>query len=677
MKKVFLYIAILMGMLAQTGYCIDNEPDGMPDDWETTYGLNTSIDDSLFDLDNDGLTNIMEYQKNTYPNDSDSDNDGLLDGQEVAHAISFAVNSYTANTQDTPAVASSSDRYLICWSSTNQDGDGLGIYGQFFAEDSEKIGSEFKANTTTTGNQYYPMAEQAGDSYLIAWAGKSQTIKSDGKYGQILDNNGMVTGSEFFIDSYITKLDKPLLANNGSEYAVIGCSHHGDSTWDIISANIFASDGTSIASSIQVNSTTSGNHWYPHIASNGSGYMVVWFTDAGQDGSSHGIFGQLLDGSGNKIGSQIQINSYTTDSQWYPNIASNGTNYMVAWDSVGQDGSLRGIYGQIISATGAKIGNEIPINTTTQYDQYQPSIAATDSTYLVVWTNNLYDPTKGSDVYAQCISSTGEKRGKEFIVNSIISANQELRHVIAGKNYFLVIWDSLDLSSNETQGLFGSFFDSYGNRIGETFQLSSQPVGNIDVAVIGDQFCVAYPKVNENKDIEATITNVTFSTNPLAADSDSDFMPDGWEIENILNPLLNDADDDPDNDGLNNLEEHSNNTDPHNPDTDNDGMLDGDEITAETDPNNPQSRFAITNISSLPAGNIAVTWSGSDNPSTPYKIRWFQSLDSQGDSIDPDNDSFSMTGDIRTWVDEGDNDATPPREAPSSSSMRFYQVYIQ
>ena len=677
MKKAFFYICIMMLVITSPVYCIDNEPDGMPDDWETTYGLNTSLDDSLLDMDHDGLTNIIEYQKGTYPNDPDSDNDGLLDGQEVAHSISFDVNTYTPNTQETPVVVSSTDRYLISWSSIDQDGASGGIYSQLFAQTSEKIGSELKVNTTTTGNQYFPMAAQAGDSYLVTWAGKSQTVKSDGKYAQLLDNNGMPTGNEFLIDNYISNLDKPIIASNGSRYAVIGWTNNANNTWDTISANIFASDGTPIATSIQVNSTTSGNHWYPHIASNGSSFMVVWFTDGGQDGDSHGVFGQLIDESGNKIGSQIQINSYTTNSQWYPNVASNGSNYMVVWDSVEQDGDMRGIYGQIISETGDKIGDEILINTTTQHDQYQPSIAAIDSTYLVAWTNHANDTSLRTDVYAQCISGTGIKKGSEFLVNSILSANQNPRNVIAGENYFLVLWDSWDSSSNDTIGLFGSFFDPYGNRIGETFQLTTQLIGNDSVATIGDQFCIAYPKFSVNWDMEAIITNVSFATNPLAPDSDTDFIPDGWEIANILNPLQNDADDDPDNDGLSNLEEHLNNTDPHNPDTDNDGILDSDEITAETDPNNPQSVFAITGISSLPTGNIAVTWSGSDNPSTPYKIRLFNSLDNQGESIDPDNDSVSLSGNKHTWLDEGDNDATTPREAPSSSSMRFYQIYIQ
>jgi hypothetical protein len=39
----------------------DADSDGMPDDWENTYGLNVAVNDSAQDPDNDGYTNIEEY----------------------------------------------------------------------------------------------------------------------------------------------------------------------------------------------------------------------------------------------------------------------------------------------------------------------------------------------------------------------------------------------------------------------------------------------------------------------------------------------------------------------------------------------------------------------------------------------------------------------------------------
>ena len=39
--------------------------------------------DAKHDSDNDGLTNLQEYQNDTNPTDEDSDDDGLNDGEEI------------------------------------------------------------------------------------------------------------------------------------------------------------------------------------------------------------------------------------------------------------------------------------------------------------------------------------------------------------------------------------------------------------------------------------------------------------------------------------------------------------------------------------------------------------------------------------------------------------------
>jgi hypothetical protein len=47
----------------------DTDSDGMHDSWETTYGLDPSVDDANDNPDGDGLTNLQEYQQGYDPGD--------------------------------------------------------------------------------------------------------------------------------------------------------------------------------------------------------------------------------------------------------------------------------------------------------------------------------------------------------------------------------------------------------------------------------------------------------------------------------------------------------------------------------------------------------------------------------------------------------------------------------
>lgn len=72
----------------------DTDNDGLPDDWEIANSLDPNDDGSTdFDMgadgdpDIDGSTNLQEFQRGTDPQDEDSDNDNIFDGNETDTGI--------------------------------------------------------------------------------------------------------------------------------------------------------------------------------------------------------------------------------------------------------------------------------------------------------------------------------------------------------------------------------------------------------------------------------------------------------------------------------------------------------------------------------------------------------------------------------------------------------------
>ena len=70
----------------------DDDNDGMSDTYEIANGLLPLVDDAAGDLDEDGLTNLEEFQLGSSANNTDSDGDGLTDDVEVAQGRNPAVN---------------------------------------------------------------------------------------------------------------------------------------------------------------------------------------------------------------------------------------------------------------------------------------------------------------------------------------------------------------------------------------------------------------------------------------------------------------------------------------------------------------------------------------------------------------------------------------------------------
>jgi hypothetical protein len=64
-------------------YKIDTDKDGIPDEYEILHAQNPVVPDATEDPDSDGLTNAMEFQKQTEPEKPDTDLDSIPDGEEI------------------------------------------------------------------------------------------------------------------------------------------------------------------------------------------------------------------------------------------------------------------------------------------------------------------------------------------------------------------------------------------------------------------------------------------------------------------------------------------------------------------------------------------------------------------------------------------------------------------
>jgi len=384
---------------------------------------------------------------------------------QLAVGAEFQVNSYTTNRQYRSAVASdASGGFVVVWASVGQDGSNGGVFGQRFNGSGVPQGSEFQVNSHTTSIQMWPaVASDPNGNFVVVWESYNQDgALTWGVFGQRFDAAGLPQGSEFQVNSYELRNRRPAVASDANgNFVVVWGSFRQDASfsWGVFGQR-FNAAGLPQGGDFQVNSYTTSYQRYPTVASDANGnFVVVWQSD-GQDGSTWGVFGQRFNADGLPQGGEFQVNSYTTDRQSYPAVASDPDgNFVVVWESYSQDGSPTwGVFGQRFDAAGLPQGSEFQVNSYTTGIQRFPS-AASDAVgnFVVVWHSDGQDGSHYG-VFGQRFDAAGAPQGNEFQVNSYITSGQQHAAVSANPNGdFVVVWQS-DLQDGWSEGIFGKRF---------------------------------------------------------------------------------------------------------------------------------------------------------------------------------------------------------------------------
>ena len=84
-----------------------------------------------------------------------------------------------------------------------------------------------------------------------------------------------------------------------------------------IYARLYHADGTPRTGEFRVNTYTTDNQVDASVAMDAAGDFVVAWQSYGQDGSGYGIYAQRYNAAGVAQGSEFQVNTYTTGNQAY------------------------------------------------------------------------------------------------------------------------------------------------------------------------------------------------------------------------------------------------------------------------------------------------------------------------------------------------------------------------
>jgi len=274
------------------------------------------------------------------------------------------VSSFEGAGQRDPAVAAlAGGGAVIIWSSYEQDGDLQGVFGQRFSSEGAKLGGEFQVNQNYFYNQRSPdVAALPSGGFITVWVDEAYRGVSQASGPQGYDNDGAGGGERYDVD-------------------VIG--------------RVYGADGSPRGDSFKINSSalTCGT---PRLSTDAlGGYAVVWSgrskafrVAATQDQENWDIYSRVFAADGSAVTADAKVNEHAFGDQFLPRVACVGSEHLVVWSSLKQDGSFEGVYGRTLNVEGVFSGPETLVNTTTLNRQLYPCVSSDrDRRFLVVWSS--------------------------------------------------------------------------------------------------------------------------------------------------------------------------------------------------------------------------------------------------------------------------------------------------
>ena len=264
----------------------------------------------------------------------------------------------------------------------------------------------------------------------------------------------------------------------------------------VVVSNTAWAEPLRIGREFRVNTYTTSLQLIPSVGVAGNGDFIVAWQSAGQDRSYGGIFARRFASIGTALDTtDFQVNTYTTDYQYEPSVgvATSG-DFVVTWTSYGQDGSGNGIFARRFASTGSPLDmTDFQVNTHTTFPQYRSSVGvASSGDFVVTWMSQDQDGS-GTGIFARRFDSSGTSLdATEFLVNTYTAAFQGSPSVgVAPSGDFVVAWMS-NGQAVPYWGVFARRFSSTGVALDTAeFQVNtsttySQVLPSVSVAPSGD-----------------------------------------------------------------------------------------------------------------------------------------------------------------------------------------------
>lgn len=352
--------------------------------------------------------------------------------------------------------------------------------------------TETLVNTYYLGNQnhnYHPkaIAPMADGGYVVVWtSANNQDGSNTGIYMQRFDAYGVKVGIEQRVNTTTADAQNyPQIATlSDGSYVVSWTSNLQDGSGHGVYFQRYTAAGVKVGPETLATTTTVSDQDASSVSAlSGGGFIITW-DSLNQDGSQYGVYGQRFTNTGVKVGPETRINTTTADYQdstASTSLANGG--YVVVWNSNNQDGGFYGVYMQRYDAAGVAVGPETKVNTTTAMNQYYASVTPTATGYIVSYVSEATATT--SRIYLQKYDLNGVPVGGEILVSASETGWKTSTSITSlSDGGYVVVWSSQNQDAAGTWGVYFQRFDAANNKVGGETRVNDTVTGDQQFASV-------------------------------------------------------------------------------------------------------------------------------------------------------------------------------------------------
>ncbi|MDH6266885.1 methionine-rich copper-binding protein CopC [Rhizobium sp. SG_E_25_P2] len=404
------------------------------------------------DASGEGLASFTFTVADTKGKSSDVSNTITFDVEEMEDPIGYEggdevrVNTTIPGDQSDAQITMLADGgWVVTWTDPN-DGNDSGIFQQAYNADGSTLGSQTQVNTMTYARQLLSKVAALSDGgWIVTYTGWD--ANDYGVYKQVYNADGTKNGVETLVNTTTTSAQAgstiSVLADGSYVIAWASLSQDGDDGAGIYQ-QLYNADGSKIGVETAVNTTTAGNQAAPNIAMLANGGYVVSWTQVNGDMTSGVVYSQMFDDTGAKIGSEHShavSGKGAVDSQ-VTGLADGG--YVVTWANQQSSGSIAtGVFAQAYNADGTERGPEITVSSNlggarNDWSVMQPDVLGLpNGDFIIVWTQS---DSSGRGVFGQVYNADGTVDGSSFSITADATSDQMEPQITATDDGFMVVW---------------------------------------------------------------------------------------------------------------------------------------------------------------------------------------------------------------------------------------------